>query len=181
LTEQKPEESFKVVDRRLFNEGGELRKDVAEQTEREQAAADAVAAKAAKSAQGSAPAGGAQKSATAGQGGGEAQGNSGAQPNAADSRKPSHGFQMLVDFMARNAAMVLGGYTDPRTNQPLIDLDGAREIIEMLDALRETTRGNLAAEDDRLLTEVVGSLKLSYVEISKAAEKAMLEKAKARP
>ena len=45
MTEPKHEDTFKVVDRRLFSESGELRKDVAEQTEREQNAADAVAAK----------------------------------------------------------------------------------------------------------------------------------------
>ena len=45
MTEPKHEDTFKVVDRRLFSESGELRKDVAEQTEREQNAADAIAAK----------------------------------------------------------------------------------------------------------------------------------------
>jgi hypothetical protein len=89
---------------------------------------------------------------------------------------------MLVDFIARNAAMLLGGYTDPRTGQPLLDLDGAREVIDMLDALRETTRGNLGAEDDKLLLDVIGSLKLSFMEISKAAAAAALkEKAKTHP
>jgi hypothetical protein len=175
LADQKPEESFKVVDRRLFNEGGELRKDVAEQTEREHAAAEAAAAKAAKAAPStSAAPGTGQKPAAQSTGVPET-------PAPTDTRQPSRGFQMLIDFMARNAAMVLGGYTDPRTNQPLIDLEGAREIIEMLDAMRESTRGNLATEDDRLLAEVLGSLKLSYLEISKASEKAMMDKAKARP
>jgi hypothetical protein len=51
----------------------------------------------------------------------------------------------------------------------------------MLDGLREVTRGNLASEDDRLLLDVLGSLKLSYMEMTKAAAKAMQEKAKARP
>ncbi len=95
----------------------------------------------------------------------------------ASGRVPNRAFQMLVDFIARNAAMLLGGYQDPRTGQPLLDLEGAREIIDMLDALRETTRGNLAAEDDRILLDVIGSLKLSFMEISKAAAAAMKEKA----
>jgi hypothetical protein len=46
----------------------------------------------------------------------------------------------------------------------------------MLDALREKTRGNLTAEEERLLTDVLGSLKLSYVEVSQAASKAMKQK-----
>jgi hypothetical protein len=157
LTEPKHEDTFKVVDRRLFSESGELRKDVAEQTEREQNAADAVAAKTRAAQAAAAPA--ASKSVD---GGAESQmtpNASSSAPTAGANDKPANrSFQMLVDFIARNAAMLLGGYTDPRTGQPLLDLDGAREVIDMLDALRETTRGNLGAEDDKLLLDVIGSL-----------------------
>ena len=87
---------------------------------------------------------------------------------------------MLINFVAQNAAMLLGAYPDPR-GQAMLDLEGARELIDMLDALRDATRGNLAPDDDRLLLDVLGSLKLSYMEMTKAAAKAMQEKAKARP
>jgi hypothetical protein len=186
LTEPKDKESFKVVDRRLFNESGEMRKDVAEQTERDHAAADVAAAKIAKQAQKQAVTG-SENAAGAGAGNaGEhaAQGSLETQPGqagAGSAANPNRSFQMLIDFMARNAAMLMGGYTDPRTGQPMIDLEGAREMIDMLDALRDTTRGNLAAEDEKLLLEVLGSLKLSFMEVSKAAAAAMKEKAKTRP
>ena len=87
---------------------------------------------------------------------------------------------MLINFVAQNAAMLLGAYPDPRTGQAMLDLDGARELIDMLDALRESTRGNLASDDDHLLLDVLGQLKLSYMEMTQAAAKAMQEKAKAR-
>ena len=92
----------------------------------------------------------------------------------------SRSFQMLVDFLTRNAAAMLGGMADPRTGQPFVDLEGAREVIDMLDALREKTRGNLSKEDDQLLIEVLGSLKLTFMEISKAAAEAMAKKAKGK-
>jgi hypothetical protein len=92
----------------------------------------------------------------------------------------SRSFQMLVDFLTRNAAAMLGGMADPRTGQPFVDLEGAREVIDMLDALREKTRGNLSKEDDQLLLEVLGSLKLTFMEISKAAAEAMAKKAKVK-
>ena len=92
----------------------------------------------------------------------------------------SRSFQMLVDFLTRNAAAMLGGMADPRTGQPFVDLEGAREVIDMLDALREKTRGNLSKEDDQLLLEVLGSLKLTFMEISKAAADAMAKKAKGK-
>ena len=92
----------------------------------------------------------------------------------------SRGFQMLIDFLARNAAAMLGGMADPRTGQAFLDLEGAREMIDMLDALRETTKGNLAKVDDELLVEVIGSLKLTFMEISKAAAEQMKKKAQGK-
>jgi Domain of unknown function (DUF1844) len=100
---------------------------------------------------------------------------------AANEIKPSRGIEMLINFVAQNAAMLLGAYPDPRTGQGMVDLEGAREMIDMIDALHLATRGNLAAEDERLLLDVAGSLKLSFMELTKAAAKAMQEKAKARP
>ena len=41
--------------------------------------------------------------------------------------------------------MLLGGYADPRTGQPVLDLEGAREMIDMLDVLREKTHGKSGA------------------------------------
>jgi len=101
--------------------------------------------------------------------------------SAANEPKPSRGIEMLINFVAQNAAMLLGAYPDPRTGQGMVDLEGAREMIDMIDALQEATRGNLAPEDARLLLDVAGSLKLSFMELTKAAAKAMQEKAKARP
>jgi hypothetical protein len=72
---------------------------------------------------------------------------------------------------------MLGGMADPRTGQPFLDLEGAREMIDMLDVLREKTRGNVAKTDEDLLIEVVGSLKLTFMEVSKAAAEAMASKA----
>ena len=108
-----------------------------------------------------------------------------ASPDASDSltgeqSQSSRSFQMLVDFLTRNAAAMLGGMADPRTGQPFVDLEGAREVIDMLDALREKTRGNLSKDDDQLLLEVLGSLKLTFMEISKAAAEAMAKKAKVK-
>jgi len=172
LADPKHEESFKVIDRRPFTAEGELRKEVVEQERREQESAEAARKTAAGSntpnAAGSAAATGAPAV------------SAGTPPSAA-APAPSRSFQMLVDFLARNAAALLGGYTDPRTGQALLDLEGAREVIDMLDALHEKTHGNLAPDDDRLLLEVLGSLKLSFLEMTKAASQAMKEKVKSKP
>ena len=164
MAEQKPDEGFKVVDRRLFTEQGELRPDAAAQEWHE----EEPKSKAAKAA------GGEGRDAKQSAGGP----STAPEETAAEERHPSRGFQMLVDFLTRNTAAMLGGMADPRTGQAFVDLEGARELIDMMDALRETTRGNLAKADEDLLLEVIGSLKLTYMEVSKAAAEAMAKKAK---
>jgi hypothetical protein len=176
LADPKHEETFKVIDRRLFNTEGEIRDEAVREERRKQETEPSAA-----SPLNSSPAGAQKKD------GGALKASPKTEPARetptaeADLPKPSRGIQMLINFVAQNAAMLLGAYPDPRSGQPMLDLEGARELIDMLDGLREATRGNLASEDDRLLLDVLGSLKLSFMEMTKAAAKAMQEKAKARP
>lgn len=173
LSEPKPEESFKVVDRRLFTPDGEFRKDVAEQQDRERETAPAAQPSAAAAGAGNAPARGGLPEKQ------EAPSALHAEISAADAPKRSATFENLIRSLGQNAAMLLGGYADPRTGQPVLDLEGAREMIDMLDVLREKTRGNLAPEEDSLLLDVLGNLKLAFMEMAKAAAKQ--EKAQSRP
>jgi hypothetical protein len=162
VADPKQEESFKVVDRRLFTEQGELRKEVVDQERRDEEAAARKAASAAAAA----PQKQANGSPTKEDSIETAKDSS--QP-ASETHQPSRNFQMLVDFLTRNAAAMLGGMADPQTGQAFLDLEGAREMIDMIDVLREKTRGNLAKADEDLLMEVAGSLKLTFMEIAKAA------------
>jgi len=56
-------------------------------------------------------------------------------------------------------------------------------MIDMLDALREKTMGNLAPEEGTLVLDILGNLKLAFMEMTKAAAAAAMpqEKAKSRP
>jgi hypothetical protein len=175
LSESKQDESFKVVDRRLFTPEGEFRKEVAEQQDREREttpAAAPVSAAAVTSKTGPVDAGTITGKPV----------TPSAMPAAAphaDAPKRSPVFENLIRSLGQNAAMLLGGYADPRTGQPVLDLEGAREMIDMLDVLQEKTRGNLAPEEETLLLDVLGNLKLAYMEMVKAAAKH--EKAQSRP
>ena len=160
MSEPKQDNSFKVVDRRLFTAEGELRKEVAEQQDREREPAAVPATP-----QGSKP--------------GATKPGPGGAPTGAETARRSAAFEGLVRSLGQNAALLLGGYADPRTGQPVLDLEGAQEMIEMLDALREKTRGNLAPEEESLLLDVAGNLKLAFLEVKKAAAKQ--EKAQSRP
>jgi hypothetical protein len=200
VADSKHEDTFKVVDRRLFGEDGELRQDVVEQERRNEEAAEKKAAAQAEAKAKAASAAVAAKSASAqapnpfpanadtqgapGNGAGLAavtpEDAAAEAQDSGDINPTSRSFQMLVDFLTRNAAAMLGGMADPRTGQAFVDLEGAREVIDMLDALREKTKGNLSKEDDNLLIEVIGSLKLTFMEISKVAAEQMAKKAKAK-
>jgi hypothetical protein len=51
----------------------------------------------------------------------------------------------------------------------------------MLDALHEKTKGNLAPEEDSVLLDLLGKLKLTYLEVNQAlAAQATQAKAKTR-
>jgi Domain of unknown function (DUF1844) len=163
VADPKQDEGFKVVDRRHFTETGDLREGAVEQERREQEAADKAASAQAATKAAAAPA---TPSAVV----------PSAPAQTTEQIAPSRSFQMLVDFLTRNAAAMMGGMADPQTGQAYVDLEGAREVIDMIDALREKTRGNLAKADDDLIMEVAGSLKLTFMEISKAAAQAMAKK-----
>ena len=165
MAHDKSDSSFRVIDRRLFTEEGELRPEAQEQVQREKEAPAAEAAKH-EASPSAAPAG---KTAA---------------PAAPAEEKPvparSPYFDLLVRSLANQAAMLLTGIQDPATGQTMVDIEGAREVIDMLDALREKTRGNLAPEEDKMLAEMLGSLKFSYLEMSKAAAAAAAEQGAGR-
>jgi Domain of unknown function (DUF1844) len=159
LSEHKSEDSFRVIDRRLFTDDGQLRKEAVEEEARE-AVKEAETAKL-----GTAPAAPAPES----------------EAPAIEPPKRSPAFENLIRMLGSNAAMVLGAYADPRTGQPMIDPDAARELIDMLDALHEKTKGNLAPEEDSILLDLLGKLKLTYLEVNQAlAAQATQAKAKTR-
>jgi len=143
VSEHKQDEGFKVIDRRPFTAEGEIRKEVVEEQERE-AQREEVKEKAVQAA--------AEKAA--------------APP--AETPKKIPAFENLVRMIGSNAAMVLGAYADPRTGEPVIDPEAARELIDMLDALHVKTKGNLAPEEDSMLLDLLGKLKMTYLEINKA-------------
>lgn len=160
MAEHKQEEAFRVIDRRPFTAEGDLRKEVVEEEERE---AKREAAK-----HPPAPP--------------EAEKAAVPPPPSVDTPKRIPAFENLVRMLGSNAAMVLGAYADPRTGQPVIDPEAARELIDMLDALHEKTKGNLAPEEDTLLLDLLGKLKMTYLEINQAvAAEAAKVKAKGRP
>jgi len=154
-----PDEAFKVVDRRLFTAEGELREEAVQQERKERMAAEAAAKAQPKPFESSAQHAVPKK----------------------DAPQPLAAFKNLISLVAETAVMYAGAYADPQTGQPIVEPEALRNIIDMLDALREKTQGNLAPEEDALILDLSGKLKVTYLELSKAAAEPVRGKAKARP
>lgn len=82
---------------------------------------------------------------------------------------PGTMFSGLVGILAQNAYMSLGIMRNQAGSG--VDLEGARQMIEMLVMLDEKTKGNLTEDESDFLAALVGELKLAYVQIGKGIVK----------
>lgn len=81
-------------------------------------------------------------------------------------------FTAFVLSLASTAAIHFGDLPDAATgarSEP--DLDGARQMIEILALLDQKTRGNLTAEERQILEQVLYELRLRFVEASGAGKR----------
>lgn len=92
-------------------------------------------------------------------------------PAAREEQLASAHFKNLVLNLATTAAANLGEIPNPLTHQTEIDLEGARQVIDLLQALGLKTRGNLTPEEQELLESLLYDLKTRYVALQSKAAK----------
>ncbi len=73
-------------------------------------------------------------------------------------------FVNLVINLASSVMMNLGKVVNPMTKKTEINLEAAQASIDLLDMLEAKTKGNLDADEARLLKTALSDLKLNYVE-----------------
>lgn len=78
-------------------------------------------------------------------------------------------FSTYVVMLANTVMMLLGQVPDPATQQRYLDLPQAKHTIDILMMLRDKTRGNLTAEEAKLLEDVMPQLQMAYVSVSRQA------------
>jgi hypothetical protein len=78
-------------------------------------------------------------------------------------------FTNLVISLAQSALIGLGKILNPATQKTAVNLDAAQQAIDMLDMLEAKTRGNLDADEDKMLKQTLSMLKLNYVETANVA------------
>lgn len=84
---------------------------------------------------------------------------------------PPASFPALVNTLAVQAMLALGGVEDPKTKRRYVDLEAAKFHIDTLEVLQEKTKGNLSDEEKSLLDRALYDLRMSYVHIAKHAKR----------
>jgi hypothetical protein len=83
-----------------------------------------------------------------------------------ESPQPDPRFNEFVLIQTQNAGLFLGHIPDPRTGKPTINPRAARSIIDSLEMIQTKTRGNLTAEETRLLDTALRNLRPLYQKIT---------------
>jgi hypothetical protein len=79
---------------------------------------------------------------------------------------PPAGFTSLINTIAMQTMMALGGVEDPETKKRYVDLAVAKYHIDTLTMLQEKTEGNLSDDEKTLLDRALYDLRTGFVQIS---------------
>ena len=80
---------------------------------------------------------------------------------------PEASFLAFVNMLGVEAAMHLGLIETPGQEPQPPDLEAARHLIDALGMLQTKTRGNLTADEDTLLDNILADLRMQFVAISR--------------
>jgi hypothetical protein len=73
-------------------------------------------------------------------------------------------FAQLLYIFHSSGMQGLGKVMNPVTNKIERNLEQAKQSIDMIEMLRDKTKGNLSPESERLLTQFLSDLRLNYVD-----------------
>jgi hypothetical protein len=80
---------------------------------------------------------------------------------------PEPNFTFFITTLSLQASIFLGEMNNPVTDQKEEDLAQAKLIIDTMDMLKGKTAGNLNAEEDSMLENVIYELKMIYISKTK--------------
>ena len=75
-------------------------------------------------------------------------------------------FASFVFSLSTSALMLMGEQLDPRQGKVPVNLPQAKEIIDILSLLEAKTKGNLTAEEQAMLTDMLYALRMKYVNLT---------------
>jgi len=80
---------------------------------------------------------------------------------------PEVNFPSLIFSLSSSALYHLGELPDPETNEKKKDLSLAKHAIDTIAMLKEKTVGNLGADEEKFIVNVLTDLRLRYVKEKK--------------
>lgn len=82
---------------------------------------------------------------------------------------PEASFLELLNMLAMQAVVAMGGYQLPTGEVVPPDLGMAKHQIDLLEVLEKKTAGNLADDEKKALSAVLYELRMQFVELTRAA------------
>lgn len=76
-------------------------------------------------------------------------------------------FASFILSLATSAMAYLGEVPDPATGKTVENLEGAKQMIDIISMLKEKTQGNLEAEESRLVENLLYELRMKYLSKAK--------------
>ncbi len=93
----------------------------------------------------------------------------GAAPRAAHNlHMPPASFEMLVTTLATEALVALGQVPHPVTGKAESQPNHAQYLIDMLDVLRQKTKGNLSPQEQELIESVLHQVRMVFIAVADA-------------
>lgn len=81
--------------------------------------------------------------------------------------QPELSFEHFLMSLATAALVHLGQVPHPETNKKEVDLEQARQNIDILALLHEKTKGNLTAGEKTLLEGMLSQLRMAVVQVER--------------
>ncbi len=80
-------------------------------------------------------------------------------------------FSLFISGLGMQALMGLGEITDPLTKKKEVNLDQAKQTIDILSMLKGKTEGNLTDEESKILDNLLYELRMKYIDKVKGEAK----------
>lgn len=78
-------------------------------------------------------------------------------------------FLQFISGFAVQTLVHLGKMSNPMTGETAVDLPNAKYSIDILGILMEKTKGNLAPDEEKYLSDLLRDIRMEYVSVSGSA------------
>lgn len=84
-------------------------------------------------------------------------------PKEEETTLPPIDFDSFILSLSTSAFIHLGEVADPTAKEKKVNLEGAKQMINIIEMLKEKTKGNLTQEESALLNNLLYELKMKYM------------------